>query len=102
MMVLNSVAEFRRAKETADFFDSLAPEEQPAWLEELLERIQFAASDNATPHVCILDTGINRAHLLLEPVLTEADCHTVEPGWGTNDGHGHGTQMAGLALLSVI
>jgi hypothetical protein len=102
MMVLNSVAEFRRAKETADFFDSLAPEEQPAWLEEFLQRIQFAASDNATPHVCILDTGINRAHLLLEPALRDTDCHTVEPGWGTNDGHGHGTQMAGLALVGDL
>jgi hypothetical protein len=98
MMVLNSVAEFRRAKETADFFDSLSPEEQPAWLEELLQRIHFAVSENATPHVCILDTGINSAHPLLEPALMDADRHTVEPGWGTDDGHGHGTQMAGLAL----
>jgi hypothetical protein len=102
MMVLNSVAEFRRAKETADFFDSLSPEEQPAWLEELLQRIQFAASENGTPHVCVLDTGINSAHPLLEPALTDADRHTVEPGWGTDDGHGHGTQMAGLALVGDL
>jgi hypothetical protein len=102
MMVLNSVAEFRRAKETADFFDSLSPDEQPAWLDELLRRTQFAASENATPCVCILDTGISNAHPLLEPALTDADRHTVEPGWGTDDGHGHGTQMAGLALVGDL
>jgi Subtilase family len=102
MMVLNSVAEFRRAKETADFFDSLSPEEQPAWLDELLQRMQFAVSDDATPHVCILDTGISNAHPLLEPALKDTDRHTVEPGWGIDDAHGHGTQMAGLALVGDL
>jgi subtilase family protein len=102
MMVLNSVAEFRRAKETADFFDSLAPDEQPAWLDELLQRIQFAASENATPHVCILDTGISNAHPLLEPALMDTDLHTIQRAWGTNDDHGHGTQMAGLALVGDL
>lgn len=102
MMVLNSVAEFRRAKETADFFDSLSPEEQPAWLDELLPRIEFPASDNVAPHVCILDTGVNNGHPLLTPALADADRHSVEPGWGNNDGHGHGTQMAGLALIGDL
>ena len=44
MMTLNSIAELRRAKETADFFDSLRPEEQPEWVDELLERCSFPAS----------------------------------------------------------
>lgn len=38
MLMLNSVAELRRAKETAEFFDSLRPDEQQEWLDELLER----------------------------------------------------------------
>ena len=43
MLPLNGVAELRRAKETAEFFDSLRPEEQQQWLDGLLARTQFPA-----------------------------------------------------------
>lgn len=98
MVTLNNIAELRRAKETAAFFDALRPEEQAAWLDELLARTQFPHPGENVPHVCLLDTGVNRGHPLLAPALDVVDLHTVEPGWGTDDGHGHGTQMAGLAL----
>jgi len=98
VITLNSIAELRRFKETAEFFDSLRPDEQAEWLDDLLARTRFAAATNQTPYVCLLDTGINRGHRLLAPALDEHDLHTVEPAWGTNDFHGHGTQMAGLAL----
>lgn len=96
-LTLNSIAELRRAKETADFFDSFTPAEQYQWAEELLERTTFADPENA-PHVCILDTGINHGHRLLAPALADPDLHTIEPEWGVADQHGHGTNMAGLAL----
>lgn len=102
MMVLNSVAELRRAKETADFFDALPPEEQPEWLDDLLARSEFIGANEDVPHICILDTGINNGHPLLAPALADNDMHTVEPAWGTNDEHGHGTQMAGLALMGDL
>ena len=60
MLTLNSIAELRRAKETAEFFDSLPPEEQSEWLEELSTRMRYPASVGETPHVCLLDTGVNR------------------------------------------
>lgn len=102
MMVLNSIAELRRAKETADFFDALPPEEQPQWLDNLLARAEFVGASVDVPHVCILDTGINNGHPLLAPALADNDLHTIEPGWGTEDAHGHGTQMAGLALIGDL
>ena len=102
MMTLNSIAELRRAKETADFFDSLLPEEQPEWLGELLERSQFPGEHETVPHICLLDTGVNNRHPLLSPVLADADLQTVEPAWGVNDKDGHGTSMAGLALLGDL
>lgn len=95
MMLLNSVAELRRAKETADFFDSLRPEEQGVWIDELLSRTEWPTED--APHVCILDTGVNAGHPLLAPVLDLTDLHTIEPNDGTDDKAGHGTEMAGLA-----
>ena len=102
MITLNSIAELRRGKETADFFDSLSPEDQPEWIDDLLQRMNLPAEGEDVPHVCVLDTGINRGHPLLTSALGSRDLHTIEPGWGTNDNQGHGTEMAGLALLGDL
>ncbi|MBU2550746.1 MAG: S8 family peptidase, partial [Proteobacteria bacterium] len=102
MMTLNCIAELRRAKETADFFDSLHPEEQRAWLDDLMERARFAGSEQPVPYVCLLDTGVNNGHPLLASSLANQDLHTVDPAWGTNDNQGHGTAMAGLALAGNL
>jgi len=102
LMALNSIAELRRAKETAEFFDSLNPEEQPQWIDELNDRLTVPADDTDAPYVCLLDTGVNNGHPLLRQAITDADKHSVEPAWGVNDGEGHGTEMAGLALLGNL
>jgi len=102
MLVLNSVAELRRAKETAEFFDSMPLPEQAEWIDELLGRTAFPAAGDAVPHVCLLDTGVNQGHPLLAPALSAPDLHTVEPAWGVDDEQGHGTGMAGLALLGDL
>ena len=102
MVTLNSIAELRRPKETAEFFDSLERDEQAEWLEDFLGRARFAADGDGPPYACLLDTGVNRGHPMLAPALDADDLHTVEPGWGTNDGDGHGTEMAGLALAGDL
>ncbi len=102
VLVLNSVAELRLPKETAYFFDGLSPNEQRRWTEELAGRITVSAANSNVPHICLLDTGVNQGHPLLSPALSEADLHTIEPGWGTNDQDGHGTSTAGLALLGNL
>jgi len=102
VLTLNTIAELRRPKETAEFFDSLLPYEQPEWVEELLSRLNYAPDASHVPYVCLLDTGVNRSHPLLESGLDEKDLHSVEPAWGVSDAHGHGTSMAGLALLGNL
>lgn len=102
MMILNSIAELRRAKDTAEFFDALPPQEQFAWLEDFLRTAGFAQPGQTVPYVCLLDTGVNNGHPLIAPALAEADLHTVEPAWGLDDADGHGTSMAGLALLGNL
>ena len=102
MMTLNSIAELRRAKETADFFDALSPEEQPVWLDDLLSRCRFTQGADLVPYICLLDTGINNGHPFITQALDDSDLHTVEPAWGTNDAVGHGTAMAGLALAGDL
>jgi Subtilase family len=100
--LLSMIAEVRRAKDTADTYDSMAPKEQAEWVAELLARAIFPRAGDDTPHICILDTGVNRGHPLLVDSLDAQDLHTIEPGWGTDDGTGHGTCMAGLALLGDL
>ena len=80
MPLLNEIAELRLAKETADPFDSAAPREQAEWLQELLSRTEFPVGDDV-PFVCLLDTGVNRGHALLEPVIAAEDLHSVDPAW---------------------
>lgn len=97
VLTLNCVAELRRAKETAEFFDGMTADEQRQWADELLGRAQFSGPGDVTPRICLLDSGVNRAHPLLAPVMQTTDLHTVEPAWGVDDTANHGTGLAGLA-----
>jgi hypothetical protein len=98
--VLNDIAELRLAKVPAsDFLD--LPSSQRATLAEALATRLVAAPANA-PAVCLLDTGVNHGHPLLAGSMQAADRHAYDPTWGVDDRHGHGTQMAGLALLGDL
>lgn len=98
--LLNSVAEVRLLKETADFFSTLTAAEQKQWAKELLSRTKWASTD--APAVCILDTGVNHAHPLIAPALDPNDVQTNNPAWSAADENGHGTELAGLALLGDL
>ena len=102
MMALNHIAELRRAKETAEFFDDLPPEEQSDWVEDLSSRLAPAAMGSDVPYICVLDTGINNGHPLLMPFLANIDTHSVDPAWGVDDSQGHGTEMAGISLFGNL
>ena len=102
MLTLNSIAELRRAKETAEFFDSIPPGEQPEWADDLVARLTVPAEHRDVPYVCLLDTGVNNGHPLLRYFVSDADQHSVEPVWGIDDADGHGTGMAGIAVLGNL
>lgn len=102
-VLLTALAELRRAKDTAQFFDSLPPNEQVEWVDELGGRLQhLLPADGRQPHVTLLDTGVNIGHPLLARWVDAADLHTLEPAWGVADDNGHGTQLAGLGLLGDL
>ncbi len=100
MMLLNNVAELRRAKETAEFFDALDPAEQREWVDNLLLNIRPPRPDS--PFVCLLDSGVNNGHPLLTEYLRDENLHVVDPNWSPADEQGHGTGMAGIALYGDL
>jgi Subtilase family len=100
VIVLNCIAELRRLKETAAFFADLDPVEQRHWLNAALARLQAPPQDAVA--VCLLDTGVNQGHPLIAGALDAQDLHTVDPNWSVADQHGHGTNMAGLALYGDL
>ncbi|HDK9341716.1 TPA: S8 family peptidase [Staphylococcus aureus] len=98
--LLNEVAEIRRPKESANFFDSMDPQEQREWVEELLQRTTPPAADS--PRICLIDTGVNAGHPLLSQHLDPASLHAIDPEWGAHDEFGHGTGLAGIALYGDL
>jgi Subtilase family len=94
--LLRYLAELRRANIVTREFLDLPPAGQAEFIHAMLERTTFAG-ENA-PAVCILDCGVNRGHPLLEHALAEEHNLAWNDEWEADDRHGHGTEMAGLAL----
>lgn len=97
MLQSDLLAEFRTGQEPAGFWVNESSVQQQAWVDDLLQRIQIIDSN---VKVCLLDSGVNNGHQLLQPIIDDTNTLTVDSSWGTNDhenGAGHGTLMAGLA-----
>lgn len=98
--LLNIAAELRRAKTTAEFFTSLPLNEQADWSESFRARLVTEHLGNS--YVTLLDTGVNHGHPLLAQLVADQDRHSIYPAWGLHDEDGHGTELAGLALLGDL
>lgn len=89
------IAEYRKAKVSAELWMTLNNKDQSGWVDDLLGRINIDLSSEAS--VCILDTGVNNGHPLIRDLLIDDDCHTVNEAWGKHDHDKHGTLMAGIS-----
>lgn len=98
--LLNCIAEIRRGRDYADVFSFMRPGEQFEYAAELLDRV--APADENAPWVCVLDTGINRGHPLLERFIGENNNLTIKQDWTPADDDNHGTLMAGLCLYGDL
>ncbi len=62
------------------------------------------APDADAPAVCVIDSGVQEGHPLLQPAIDQATSHCFLPGKATTDvgdyvaGGGHGTRVAGAVL----
>jgi hypothetical protein len=92
------IAEIRRPG-FVDTIEDVGLDEQAEYVEDLAARLEPATEGQ--PAVCHLDTGVARTHRLLEGSISPQDMHTVIGASGF-DNDGHGTRMAGIALLGDV
>ncbi len=102
MLQSDLLAEFRAGQEPAGFWVNESNVEQQNWVDDLLGRIELVDSN---VKICLLDSGVNNGHQLLQPLIDDANTLTVDNVWGTDDhesGAGHGTLMAGVAAYGKM
>lgn len=94
------IAEFRKAKTTANFWHSQSNSDQTTWIDNLGDRLNYSSDNNIS--ICILDTGITSNHPLISPFVITQSISSVNPLWGSYDHDGHGTEMAGIAIYGDL
>ena len=87
------ISEIRRAPETNEFYLDLNGGEAAEWIADLKDRIEYK---EAGAYICVLDTGINKGHPLLEKIISDDMIQSSDDTWKSNDHEGHGTRMAGI------
>lgn len=99
-LLSDHIAEYRRAKAPAVYLMDRNNNEQAVLVEKLRRRIRVNSESNSV--VCILDTGVNNGHPLIQPVLSDQDCQAFDLDWGTDDHDKHGTLMAGIVAYGDV
>lgn len=106
LFLLDSLSELRKPQQLNDFITdkSVTYTEKQEWLEDLIRRTDVNGDPNKVL-VCLLDSGVNHMHPLLQPLIPGDHLHTWNPDWGVADSWergGHGTGMAGLAFYGDL
>lgn len=98
----DAIEELRHASDNPHVYTHDLAKYQVPLVKDLESRITPAPE--SAPAACILDTGVTRAHPLLAPSLAVSDWHAVDQNWLADDHYryGHGTQVAGTALLGDL
>ncbi len=100
--LLNCLTELRSPQVPARFFVALDQSGQAKWVEEARQRL--SSPSPAANAVCLLDSGVNHQHPLLQPVVPTDGLHSFNPAWNTADDlhHPHGSMMAGIAAFGDL
>lgn len=100
-ILISSLEELRRAKETPNVIIDSHPKEQQQWAEDLRQRLQV--DDEVSTVVTILDTGVNYNHPLLSTVFSENEAESWDPEWPHFDlANDHGSRQAGLITFGDL
>lgn len=100
--LLNCLSELRMPQVPAEFFAAMGQVEQKSWVDDMIRRLRPASP--AANAVCLLDSGVNHGHPMLESIVPSDGLQTLHAAWGTGDdpARPHGTMMAGLAAYGEL
>lgn len=104
LLFLDNLAELRKPREVAEFFTNLSNKDQSDWMNDLISRVENK-TDIDSVAICILDSGIQNNHPLLNAFIPVDNMYSIKADWGNTDNYpngGHGTGMAGLALYGDL
>ena len=96
----DSITEVRLYSGVSSFFLNKTPIQQKEWVDNLKSRIVKPKLSKTS--ICILDTGVDRNHPLISDFLNPSNHLSYNKKWNSEDFHGHGTGMAGLALFGDL
>lgn len=110
IFLMTNLLELRYVPDTPSFFINLNSKDQKDWANDLRNRIVL--NKQPTTAVCILDTGVNYNHPLLENFTSENYCISYNPSWPKYDlkpqNYGnqpytpHGSMQAGIAAYGDL
>lgn len=72
---------------------------QREFVDDMVDRLSAELGDTS---VCVLDSGVNRAHPLLAPVVDGGSVLSADSAWSGLDANGHGTKMAGVVAYGDL
>jgi hypothetical protein len=92
--------------EVAEPDDIELPQQHARQLRDITTRLTISPPAVTAPAVCVIDSGIQEEHLLLEPAIDKATSRCFLPGRSQTDvadyvaSGGHGTRVAGAVLYA--
>ncbi len=95
----DQLAEIRNGRILTGFLFEEFRGEQREWIEDINNRLRI--NNNTKSVVCVLDSGVNNGHPLLDKIILTDNCGTVV-GEGIADREGHGTQMCGTIIYGDL
>lgn len=100
MAASGDIVAFAPCPIVAGFLVDEDPRQQQEWV-EMIDN-DFNAPEDADVFLCILDSGVNHQHPLLQRIIQPEDCLAAVDDWGIDDNRNHGTLMAGNVIYGDL